>query len=139
MSSNTAASTSVADAAALAAVNATLAHAQGASGNPSTTGATRNTNPEPRDDTVVLPSPAGNTVAIAAPPRVANSTLDARGFIERELILVKGNREIRKAIIQHIATQLSIQVVADKSLADTMRSALLTFDQRPADFTLTRP
>ena len=100
----------------------------GASGNPSYTGATRNMNPEP--------SPAGNTFATAAPPGVANSTLGARGFIERELIPVKCNRVNRKAIIQHIANQLSIQVVADKSLADTMRSALLTFDPRPADFTL---
>ena len=125
MSSDTAANNTppvAADAAAVAAVTTALAHAQGASGDPSITGAARTTNLTPRDATVVFPSPASNTVATAALPRVANSTLDARGFIEREHIPFKGNRMICKAIIEHITNQLSIQIVADKSLADTMRS-----------------
>ena len=109
----------------------------------SSNSAATNTHPVmPRDAAVVLPSPAGNTVAATALPRGAPHTTNHRfhrAFIAEELIPVKDNRVVRKAIIEHIAHQLAIPVDPDKSLSDIMRAVLLKFYQHPVDLTLAPP
>lgn len=80
--------------------------------------------------------PAGNITATAAPQGVMAAIPDDRSFIANELMQNNGNREVRCSIVNRIASQLSLQVSANKTLAETLLSVLQISHQRPVTFTL---